>query len=333
MDCVDVSAGEITPVFTELVTGRRAWLAGEINSKDWTIALGKDPSDEIATMVAYLRSAPMPMLLMTPDMFEIPALRTVFSKAREILDHGCGFCVIDALPMDNFDIDEMISCFWTLGQLIERTVAQKWQGTMVYDVTDTKQSFDTQGVRGSYTNVELVFHTDNAFGISVPDYVGLLCRQPAKEGGLSRFCSLYSAHNRMLEQYPDALNRLYQPMLFDRQAEHAPNAPQTTRAPFFSWQNGKLAARANTSLVRKGYTLAGASMDMNLVKALDAMDDISNSEDLWVEAPIRRGQMQYLNNHELGHYRSTFEDFDDPTLKRHLYRTWHRNRGRRTYDE
>ncbi len=90
---------------------------------------------------------------------------------------------------------------------------------MIYDVTDTGQQYG-YGVRGSATNVELGFHTDNAFGMRVPDFVGLLCKYPAVSGGLSRFCSLYTVHERMETNHPEALQRLYQPMLFDRQAEH-----------------------------------------------------------------------------------------------------------------
>ena len=44
------------------------------------------------------------------------------------------------------------------------------------------------------------------------------------------------------------------------------------------------------------------------------------------------GPRQYLNNLELGHYRSNFEDHTNPTKKRHLFRTWHRDWGARTYD-
>ena len=39
-----------------------------------------------------------------------------------------------------------------------------------------------------------------------------------------------------------------------------------------------------------------------------------------------------LANHELGHYRSEFEDGDDPATKRHLYRLWHRSEGGVNYD-
>ena len=34
-----------------------------------------------------------------------------------------------------------------------------------------------------------------------------------------------------------------------------------------------------------------------------------------IEAPLSRGEIQYLNNHELGHYRSDFFDHDDETKK------------------
>ncbi len=47
---------------------------------------------------------------------------------------------------------------------------------------------------------------------------------------------------------------------------------------------------------------------------------------------MQRGQIQYLNNHEVGHYRSEFEDFDEPERKRHLYRLWHREAGSTSYD-
>ena len=85
-------------------------------------------------------------------------------------------------------------------------------------------------------------------------------------------------------------------------------------------------------LFRSGYEVAEEQMDSALVDALAAIDEVSSAEDLWVEAPLERGQVQYLNNHELGHYRSDFKDSDDPEKKRHLYRLWHRDEGEMSYD-
>ena len=98
-------------------------------------------------------------------------------------------------------------------------------------------------MRASYTRVGLVFHTDNAFGMAPPAYVGLLCIHPAREGGVSRFCSLAAVHDRLLETRPRLLSRLYRPMLWDRQAEHADGAPKVAVAPMFRWEDGRLTVR------------------------------------------------------------------------------------------
>ena len=166
----------------------------------------------------------------------------------------------------------------------------------------------------------------------MPDYVGLLCVRPAKSGGISRFCSLYTVHERLRAANPDSLQRLYEPVLYDRQKEHHDEASPVLLAPFFSWRNDRLFARANTSLVRKGYEVAKADMDERLARALEDLEQICEQPDLWYEAPLQRGHVQYLNNHEVGHYRSEFVDYDEPELKRHLYRLWHRDTGGVVYD-
>ena len=309
----------------------RGWLASDLNRDDWTVKMTNEGKKEIASMVNEMVAKPLPTLLRKPSQFDISELANIYNKAKNICDHGVGFAVIDRLPLDDFTIEQMVNVYWTLGQYMGMNVAQKWDGTMIYDVTDTGKKFG-YGVRGSATSVELVFHTDNAFGVSVPDYVGLLCKRPAKVGGLSRFCSLYTVHERMEDKYPSELRRLYQPVHFDRQAEHASNKAKTSLAPMFTWRDNKLRCRANSSLVRKGYQVGGHEMDNLLQDALNAIEEVTASEDLWIEAPLSRGNVQYLNNHELGHYRSNFIDYDDQSKKRHLFRLWHRVSGEIHYD-
>ena len=48
-----------------------------------------------------------------------------------------GFAAIDRLPIDEFKIDPIVEVYWTLGYLMGPNVAQKWDGTMIYDVADT----------------------------------------------------------------------------------------------------------------------------------------------------------------------------------------------------
>ena len=310
---------------------RMCWLASDIEPADWVVKITSAELSEIHRLAGFLQQNPLPILQRKLDEFELPDCRQLMARMKNILDNGVGFAVLERLPMEDYPIEVMLEIYWLLGQFIGRPVAQKWNGQMMYDVSDTGAEY-AYGTRGSRTSVELNFHTDNAFARMPPDYVALFCRQPAKTGGISRFCSLYSVHQRMLEQYPDELARLYQPVFFDRQKEHHADAAKVCFAPYFSWRDGRMFARANASLIRKGYEVAEQQMDDLLAAALDAIDEVCDAKDLWFEGPLQRGQVQYLNNHEVGHYRSAFEDHDDPQYKRHLYRMWHRQSGDSSYD-
>ena len=309
----------------------RAWLARDVDKQTCVIGLDDAALDELIEMHEQMQAQPLPVLLRAPEQFAMPALRDFMARARELLDATPGIAVIDRLPIDVIGEQSAIAIFWILGKLVGRPVAQKWDGTMLYDVIDKGEPY-SYGVRGSYTNVELLFHTDNAFAVAPPEYVALLCIRPAMQGGVSRFCSIHAVHNRLLADYPRQLERLYECVLWDRQAEHAPGAPKVTWAPMFRYLDGELSARLNVSLVRKGYQVAGVPMDSETVEALAALEKVADDAELWFELPIERGQLQYLNNRNIAHYRSQFTDHEDPARKRHLVRTWHREWGQPAYD-
>ena len=155
------------------VDDARAWLAREVDKDACVIGLDDAALDEMVGMAERMRAEPLPVLLRAPEQFAIPAIRDFMARARDRLDGLPGIAVIDRVPMDALDEQDAIAIAWVLGKLVGRPVAQKWDGTMLYDVTDKGQPY-SYGVRGSYTNVELLFHTDNAFAVAPPDYVALL---------------------------------------------------------------------------------------------------------------------------------------------------------------
>jgi alpha-ketoglutarate-dependent taurine dioxygenase len=313
------------------VTGPQAWTRDSVTPGEWVVSLTPAAVDELRTVVSRLRREPLPMLLLRPEQFELAESARCMARIKELLTAGMGLAVVDGLPMDEWSDEEAIAVYWLLGQFLATPVATKWNGTMTYHVTDTGKRFG-YGVRGSATNVELSFHTDNAFGRTLPDYVGLLCIRPAATGGISRFCSLYSVHNRMLAEHPDLLRRLYEPAYYDRQAEHAADAPKVMTARMFRYDGRKLHARLVPGLIRRGYEMVDEPMDDQLVEALDQLARTIADQSLWVEFTIERGQLQYLNNLECAHFRSSFTDSEDPERKRHLIRVWHRENGAQTYD-
>ena len=322
-------AGELR--LNRVITDSRAWTAVDIVPEECIIRPGSAIETEFLRMAEFIENNPLPTLLRHPSQFQIPETEKLMRQVKSRLDCPPNVVVIDRLPLDKISIEQATGIYWTIGQLIGRNVAQKWNGTMVYDVRDHGTPLQ-YGVRGSYTTVELLFHNDNAFGAQLPQYVGLLCIRPSLEGGISRFCSMYTIHNLMLEQFPDELERLYKPVLWDRQAEHTPGAPTVSWAPVFSYDGKNLRTRANPSLIIHGYKIAGVEMDAETSDAVSAMKAVSEDPAIWFSLPIRRGHIQYINNIEIAHYRSEIIDDSDPAKKRHLIRTWHRDEGKTTYD-
>jgi alpha-ketoglutarate-dependent taurine dioxygenase len=314
-----------------MVSGPRAWRRDTVAPRDWTVTLPPAALDEIDLVAEAIRREPLPLLALSPDQFELPVSAAVMARVRQILAEGVGVALVDGLPLDRLGHEVGTAVYWLLSQLVARPVAEKWDGTMIYDVRDTGQAYG-YGVRGSWTNIELVFHTDNSFGMVPPDFVGLLCLHPAMTGGVSRFASLHTVHNEMLRRHPRLLQRLYQPLPYDRQAEHAPGDPRVALAPPFRFDGQRLRGRLASSLVRKAHDLLGIPMEPEVAEALDALDEVLSDPSLWIEFTIERGQIQYLDNREVAHFRSQFEDHPDPERRRHLVRLWLRDRGRRFYN-
>ena len=153
----------------------------------------------------------------------MPACREAMARVRDILASGVRFAIVDRLPVAEIDASEATAIYWLLSSMIARPVAQKLDGTLIYDVLDTGQeALPGSGVRPDKTNIEIRFHNDNAYNDTPPDYVGLLCLRQAMSGGHSRVISFHTAHNAMLARHPERLARLYEPFWFDRQREFHP---------------------------------------------------------------------------------------------------------------
>ena len=214
-----------------------AWTGSTIALDAGRLVLDQTCLAEIETVALTLRANPLPVLALSPADFELTHCRRVAARLKTVLESGPGFAIVDRLPLDRLRREEAVAIFWLLSSLIARPVAQKWDGTMVYDVRDLGRP-PGNGVRPDITNAEQSFHTDNSYNLCPPEYVGLLCLHPAMEGGVSRIVSLLETHNEMRRRHPDLLRRLYQPFFFDRQREHAPDDVKVIGHPIFELAMG-----------------------------------------------------------------------------------------------
>jgi len=318
-------------ILDRTIDGPQAWTRDTLAPGDGVLRLSAGCLAEIEAAVEAMRANPLPVLALSADDFELPACRRLMAEARAILDEGVGFVVLDRLPLDRMSRDEAGRVYWLLARMIARPVAQKWDGTMIYDVRDLGRP-PGDGVRPDVTNVEQNFHTDNSYNLCPPEYVGLLCLQTAMEGGVSRVVSFPAVHNEMRQRDPRLLARLYRPFYFDRQREHAPGDVVVTHHPIFEHDGRRLSARLSRFQVMNGHALAGESLDAEGRAAIDALEAIMNRPEMAKEFWFEPGQIQLVNNRTMGHKRTAFRDWPEPERRRHLVRLWLRDLGRAFYN-
>ena len=313
------------------IEGPSVWTRRDILLEEYRIDLSTACLDEIRRAADEIRAYPLPTVLRAPDDFTMPACRREMARVRDMLDHGRRFAIVDRLPMQEMDVADVTGIYWLLSSMVSRPVAQKLDGTMIYDVLDTgQQALPGSGVRPDKTNIEIRFHNDNAYNNTPPDYVGLLCLRQAMSGGHSRVISFHSTHNALLTRHPNELPRLYQPFWFDRQREYHPGEEPVFARPVFE-NRGELKARFSVHQINSGYALRGEPIDGKGAAAIAAMFEIVEENGLSVDFDLEPGQMQFVDNRALGHSRTAFVDCPEPERKRHLVRLWMRDHGRRAY--
>jgi alpha-ketoglutarate-dependent taurine dioxygenase len=313
------------------IEGPSAWRRAAIRTEDYRVTLSQAALDEIRRVAGDVERYPLPTILRRAEDFAWPHTVAAMAEVNRILKSGVRFAVLDRLPLDEIDGDQAAAIYWMLASLVSRPVAQKLDGTMIYNVWDTgKKALPGSGVRPDSTNIEIRFHIDNAYNTTPPEYVGLLCLRTAKSGGVSRVLSFHTVHNEMQARHRELLPRLYRPFWFDRQREFFPGEPDTFFAPVFE-EGAEIRTRISVHQINAGYALRGEPIDNEGRAALDAMLEIFEDPAVSAEFDFAPGEIQFVDNRTLGHSRTEYEDWPEPEQKRHLIRLWLRDHGRRAY--
>jgi hypothetical protein len=271
--------------------------------------------------VQSLRRDPCPVTNLRLSEAEQFACARDLQPALAILEEGCGFAVLDRLPLERYSAQEAQALYWLLGQGLGRPMEQNIEGTLLYDVRDTGRDV-ASGVRFSVTNAESSFHTDNSFGPTFADYVGLLCLQTAKAGGLNQIVSGYSVHNELAGHHPEILEVLRQPFHIDRRGGVRPGESPTISFPILSGDRDRLICRYLRYWIEAGHEKAQQPLTPAQVQALDVLDRVLSRPELRAEFYLERGQMLFVNNRWILHNRTAFADHPQPERRRHYVRLW-----------
>jgi hypothetical protein len=306
------------------------WRRDTLDRSEWLRPFPPECLAELAETARILDRNPLDTYLLHPDDYPLDATRAFIGGVKETLFRGCGFAVLDRLPVADLDAAKAKQLYWLVSSMIARPVAQSFSGTMLYDVRDIglKQG---PSVRGDLTNEELNFHTDYGYNCPAP-VVGLLVLKTARSGGVSSVVSLGAVHDAMAERCPDLLERLYQPFIWNRAREHAPGDSSTAALPVFAAATDGPPARFNPQMITDGYKVAGRPMDNIGQAALDMMWAIMDEPEMHCEFVLEPGQLQYVGNWRVAHRRTAYDDWPDETQRRHLVRIFLRDFGRRSFN-
>ena len=304
-----------------------AWRADRLRESDWRVTLPAAALREFEVVADALQNYDEPLDDLAPDSFDWPATTDLMADVRARLTDGLGIVLIDRLPVERWTDFANRAVTWLLNGMIAPPIMQKWKGHRVYDVRDTGAALK-YGVRRSVTNLSQEFHTDGSFLEMTPDFFSLTCIRQAEAGGESLIASLVSAHNDLLENHPEHLQRLYEPFWWDRQAEHAKGERLANWLPVF-WRNGDtLSVRYYDDYIRNGYRLMEQDIDDAGLAALDAMRDAVEAADNRIAFRLRPGQLVFAQNMQIAHGRTGFRD---PSVEteggRLLLRYWLRTEG------
>jgi len=118
------------------IEGNSAWRRRDVRPEDYRISLSPACHDELRRVADEMRRFPLPTIVRHPDEFDLPQCRATMAAVRDVLDRGVRFAVLDRLPLDELGA-EAVAVYWLLSSMLARPVAQKLDGTLIYDVLDT----------------------------------------------------------------------------------------------------------------------------------------------------------------------------------------------------
>ena len=93
--------------------------------------------------------------------------------------------------------------------------------------------------------------------------------------------------------------------------------------PVFSWYQEYLTVMYQRQYIESAQRYSGAfPLTPQHVEALDLFDSLANNPEFSLAMAFEPGDIQLVYNHGLLHDRTGFEDWPDPSKRRHLFRLW-----------
>jgi hypothetical protein len=259
--------------------------------------------------------------------------------ARELtrrLDGDLGFAIITGIPVSGMSLPQaqefaprMLS---GLGQILPQgpvsALSPSWlvrdEGSRRFDGTGQYN----QAVFTSKTRDSLDIHNDNAMRPYDREFdcFALLAYRKAKFGGESVLVHARSVYAVLEKEFPDELDCLRGSFPFERgHVIYSGQAPLIW-APVFEEVGDRLRVHCNRQRIEMAVRAFELQLGDKERNALDALDLVLARPELRISYLLDEGECLVVNDHEVLHGRTAFQDYDDATRRRCLIRVLVRRR-------
>jgi len=296
----------------------KPWVAYDIvRDTNWVRPLSSAEKTGLLAGLAAFKSSGVPLEQASGTDFPFNDIQTLIQDINEQLYKGYGLILLKEFPIDGLDEESIKQLYWGFTNHIGVLRPQGKDSALINHVKNAGGTYRAAGGRGYNTNAELDFHVDFA------DFVGLLCIQEAKKGGISKACSSRALFETLKLQAPDLAQALMTPLHYSRQNEEAPDELPFYETPIVAFEQHWFSCRYTRNHIRYAHRHEGASAPSEKQEqAMDWIDQASRCDEFTFDMQLAPGDFQFLNNHVVLHSRTAYEDFDEPEKKRSLLRSW-----------
>ena len=301
-----------------LLGGPAAWRGDRLaDSDEWIHAWTQEEIVELEDALVAVQGLRRPLGQIGRDDFPLRRLAGRLDRLRADLLSGRGFVLMRGLDAAKYTRQEIATIFWGVGAHLGRALPQNAKGHLLGHVKDLGRDGHDPSARLYQTRERQGYHTDSA------DIVGLLCLEPAMEGGRSSLASCLTIHNLLFVRSPDLLAELFNPFCTDHRGEYQTGANPYFTAPILSWHANQLSVLYQRHYIESAQRFAAVPrLTDRQTAALDAFDRAAADPAIHLEMGLERGDIQFIHNHQMLHDRTAFRDWSEPERRRHLLRLW-----------
>ena len=250
----------------DAITKPSAWLGADMacNPDAWFYQLTVEDVRDLESAAIHFQSLGIDVGEISIETFPLATFGVHIAGLKQTLLSGVGLEVLRGLPIENYSQAFCATIFCGIGAHIGSTRSQNADGHILGHVRDIGADANDPNSRIYQTCERQTFHTDSA------DVVGLLCIREAKEGGKSLLVSAETIYNRMKQECPDLLEKLFDPIATDRRGEIPAGAKPYMEIPVLSWYEGNLTVFYQRQYINSAQRFDGAMcLSPEHVEALD----------------------------------------------------------------